>query len=196
MLDLSVPYSPIFMVRAALPLPALPVLPEGFSYRTYKDGDAQAWAEVETAVGSFERVKDALSYFEKEFLSRPDLLSTRFGGICDPSGRMIAHAAAWEREGQPLFHWLATDPAYQRQGLGRAAALYALHLFPKDKRPVLLHTQTTSHVAIKMYAGLGFRFVKTPLPGNEFEKTTEILSTVMEESLLTRLITDAVELQI
>lgn len=194
MLDKSIPYSPIFMLRTPSPLPSLPELPEGFTYRTYREGDALSWVEIETAVGSFDRVEDALSYFEKEFLSAPDLLPARFGGICDPTGRMIAHAAAWEKDNTHLFHWLAVDPALQKRGFGRAAAIFALHLFPQDGRPVLLHTQTNSHVAIELYDKLGFRFVRTPVSGNEFEKTTELLRGVMDAPILERLVREAVEM--
>jgi len=194
MLDKTVPYHPIYMVRFPAPLPSLPELPEGFCYRTYEKGDELSWAQVETKVGSFDNVKNALAYFEKEFAPRPELLAIRFGGIANEKGVMVAHAAAWEKDGNNLFHWLATDPAYQKKGLGRAAALYALHLFPDKSKPVLLHTQTNSHVAIEMYAKSGFRFVSSPVPGNEFDKTLEILSQVMSPATIERLTSNAVPL--
>ncbi|GEN85292.1 hypothetical protein [Oceanobacillus sojae] len=43
-------------------------LPKGFSFVNYQDGDALAWGEIEKSAGAFERVIDAVAYFEEEFV--------------------------------------------------------------------------------------------------------------------------------
>ena len=44
------------------------VLPKGFSFVNYQDGDAFAWGEIEKSAGTIERTKEAVTYFEEEFV--------------------------------------------------------------------------------------------------------------------------------
>ena len=177
MLDKSIPYFELAMLRpAGLPVPPTPPRADGFFVKSYAPGDEAHWARIEKSVGEFDTESAALSYFEKEFAPQPDLLQARMCFLCTPDGLPVATATAWEKHGAHLLHWVATVPAYQRRGLGRAAVLSALRRFP-DNAPVLLHTQTWSHDAILLYHSLGFRILRT----EGFEPAMEVLKTVYPE---------------
>ena len=177
MLDKSIPYFELAMLRpAGLPVPPTPSRADGFFVKSYAPGDEAHWARIEKSVGEFDTESAALSYFEKEFAPQPDLLSQRMCFLCTPDGLPVATAAAWEKHHSHLLHWVATVPACQRRGLGRAAVLSALRRFPDDD-PVLLHTQTWSHDAILLYHTLGFRILRT----EGFEPAMQVLKTVYPE---------------
>ena len=177
MLDQSIPYFELPMLRpAGLPVPPTPPRADGFFVKFYSPGDESHWARIEKSVGEFDTESAALSYCEKEFAPQPDLLRARMCFLCTPDGLPVATATAWEKHHSHLLHWVATVPAYQRRGLGRAAVLSALRRFPDDA-PVLLHTQTWSHDAILLYHSLGFRILRT----EGFEPAMQVLKTVYPE---------------
>ena len=77
MLDKSVPYAGIFMVRPA-GTPFTPFqIPDRFSYALYRDGDERDWARIETSVLEFEGEFEALLYFNKKFKTYPEELPKR-----------------------------------------------------------------------------------------------------------------------
>lgn len=194
MLDKSLPYKSVYMLRpAALPLPSAPTLPKGFCFRTYRDGDEVQWAHIETSVGEFPDEDVARLYFSQNYLPNPDLLRTRCGFLIAPDGLPIATASAWEQSGLNVLHWVACTPAFQGQGLGRAIVVYALHLFPAQRleQPIYLRTQTWSHKAILLYSFLGFRLLRSgAFPGredNQYREAMEVLAAVYSPDVLSHL---------
>ena len=177
MLDQSIPYFELAMLRpAGLPVPPTPPRADGFFVKSYAPGDEAHWARIEKSVGEFDSESAALAYFDREFARQPELLRQRMCFLCTPDGLPVATATAWEKHHSHLLHWVATVPACQRRGLGRAAVLSAMRRFP-DNAPVLLHTQTWSHDAILLYHTLGFRILRT----EGFEPAMEVLKTVYPE---------------
>ncbi len=169
MLDKSVPHHGFHMLMSAADLESLPanVLPEKYSFRLFSPGDERHWARIETSVGEFESEEAALEYFRAVFLSHADEPSRRTVFVLDPNGVPVATASAWfawDGAGNRLgaLHWVAAVPTSQGLGLGKAATLRALSLFPglEPDRDVVLHTQTWSHVAVRLYHRLGFRLVE------------------------------------
>jgi hypothetical protein len=72
MLDKSIPYYNIIMKRnPGTPVPE-PLLPEGYMFVPYCEGDEKSWAEIETSVGEFDSIPEALEYFNQN-PSNPDL---------------------------------------------------------------------------------------------------------------------------
>jgi len=75
MLDKTVPFAKIKMVRrAGTPIPDYP-LPEGFKFVLYKDGDEEDWARIETSVDEFDNEFAALLRFKEEF--EPDIKAAK-----------------------------------------------------------------------------------------------------------------------
>ncbi len=121
----------------------------------------------------------------------------------------MATATAWyarsELGYQASLHWVAVMPAYQGLGLGKAVVQQALSLFPAldPGEDVWLHTQTWSHVAVRLYFKLGFRILKTgrtavvtdgggvKISANDYAEAIEVLRPVLEPDLLSDLVASA-----
>lgn len=185
MLDKSIPYAELWMVRP-IELPVAEFsLPESFSLSFYQEGDQLAWAEIETDVGEFDQREDALEYFKRTFSPYPQELKKRMLFITTDSGEKIGTATAWWKETAdgtryPLVHWVAVKPEYQGQGLSKPLTSKVLMLLQnlEDNTPIVLHTQTWSHVAIRLYQKLGFEISNKNLDGTlnpDYEKAMEIL---------------------
>lgn len=186
MLDKTIPYAEIWMYR----LKDLPVteqaLPEGFHFEFYQEGDETEWAAIETAVSEFEDEAQALDYFQKKFAPFSKELKRRMLFITDSEGRKIGTCSAWWKElpdgtRYPLVHWVAVRPGYQGKGIAKAMLSRTLKQLQKleDTTPVYLHTQTWSHVAIRLYQKLGFEITDKNLdgsPNSDYKKAIEILA--------------------
>ena len=181
MLDKTIPYHHIIMRRGAeTGAVKPPVLPEGYSVRTYQDGDEVHWARIETSVLEFEDEAQALERYAQKYLLEKEALRERCFFVVDAEGVPVATATAWfERvpgEGEEIdlsvahpsdekleraavMHWVAVCPSHQKLGLGRAVVSAALAAFERLEpgKDVWLHTQTWSHTAVRLYDSLGFR---------------------------------------
>ncbi len=170
MLDKSIPYHNLLM-RAEASAAAIvpPALPEGFQYRLYRAGDADAWAAIETSVGEFPDESAAQAYFARTYLPEEARAFQRVGFVAAPDGTPVATTSAWfdEKDGgyRPLVHWVAVRPEYQGLGLGRAAVSQAMALFSRldPGLDIFLHTQTWSHKAVGLYLRMGFHPLRRDL---------------------------------
>ena len=170
MLDKSVEFKNIIMrIKADMIKAAIsPTLPEGFSFRLFnKVSDSGDWGRIEASVLEFDSEFEAESYFKKAYIPFADKLRDRCLFVTNQSGLPIATATAWfadsELGHQASLHWVAVFPEYQGMGIGKAIVQKCLCLF-RELEPdcdVWLHTQTWSHVAVKMYQRLGFNILKT-----------------------------------
>lgn len=162
MLDKSVPYFGIYMVRKAAPPPKKVFLPNGFSFSLFQQGDENAWAEIETSVLEFDRQDKARAYFEKNYMPFGAELAKRCLFVETVSGEKVATTTAWrqeiEGENRLWLHWVSVKPKYQGLGLGKAVVGEALRLFRglDGEQDIWLHTQTWSHKAVGIYEKYGF----------------------------------------
>ncbi len=212
MLDKSIPYHNIIMQLAAEDVRRIrpSALPDGFSARLFQDGDESHWARIESSVLEFDDEEKALAYFVGAWLPRLDELKKRCVFILNPDGLPVATTTAWYivhgDVRQAHIHWVAVTPGLQGKGLGRAVLTRALSLMPdlEPGRDVLLHTQTWSHTAVRLYHSVGFRMVRdrsivmldrTPegvVPSlNDYEKAIEVLRTVLKPGAAESLEADA-----
>jgi len=68
LLDKTVPYFNVIMKRGAgQPISAFD-LPPGFSWTWFIQGNETEWASIEASVGEFASEREALEYFEREYL--------------------------------------------------------------------------------------------------------------------------------
>ncbi|MBE6952148.1 MAG: GNAT family N-acetyltransferase [Ruminococcaceae bacterium] len=195
MLDKSIPYKNIYMIRGPVKNAADPVLPDGYSLRMFAPGDRDAWCAVETSVAEFPDIEKARAYFEKDYAPFADELPRRCVFACAPDGTQVATATAWwSKDGDErlaMVHWVSVHPEHQGKGLGRAVMARVLQLFEtlEPGRPIMLHTQTWSHIAVRMYLSLGFRplaDVSPIAPRSELPDAIEVLRSVMSEEELRR----------
>jgi ribosomal protein S18 acetylase RimI-like enzyme len=169
MLDKSIPYKNIIMrmpaVRVASVLP--PDLPEGYGFRMFRDGDEDHWARIETSVLEFDSEAEARAYFIRDYLPARRELSRRCVFVVDPGGIPVGTATSWfvgEGEGrQATLHWVGVCPSHQGIGLGKAIVAKSLEIFAHADPggDVTLHTQTWSHVAIRIYRKAGFAMLRS-----------------------------------
>lgn len=215
MLDKTIPYHSIILAITPETIDALrvPVLPAGYSYHFYTPGDEQAWVDIELSVNEFSNRENGNAYFKQRFLAYPDELPKRCLFIKAADGQLVATSTAWfERDTdqwgpRPILHWVGCDPLHQGIGLGRAVVSKALSLFPSlwsSRQDVLLHTQTWSHRAVRLYHKLGFnicrkrRTVTYPndiptLHKNGYAQAIEVLKEVMSREEVEELIATAVD---
>ena len=191
MLDKTIPYAEIWMYRSKnLPVNE-PVLPEGFYFKSYQEGDEVGWAAIETAVSEFENEGLALNYFEEKFAPYSKDLRTRLLFVLDSSGEKVGTCSAWWKElpngvRYPLVHWVAVKPGYQGKGLAKAMVNRTLKLLQELEKnsPIYLHTQTWSYAAIHLYQKLGFEITDNNLDGSpnvDYQKAMSILASIQNK---------------
>ncbi|QHW30545.1 GNAT family N-acetyltransferase [Paenibacillus rhizovicinus] len=179
MLDKSIPYFNVIMKRsAALPVP-VPVLPAGYSFAAFTEGDETHWADIEAAVGEFEDGGEAKGYFHDAYLPERDQLSERVLFARTPDGEYAGTVTAWWNDDGDRrvasLHWLAVKPGFQGLGLGKALVRQCLLTLARTegKQDVYLHTQTWSYKAVGLYLQTGFEIEPTSSFGsyrNDYEQ--------------------------
>jgi GNAT superfamily N-acetyltransferase len=184
LLDKSLPYFNIIMCREkGTPVPEI-VLPDGYNFSLYSKGDEKYWAEIETSVGEFDDVHEALLNFHDEYSPYIKELGQRMLFIENRDGVKIATATIWwnytgERK-DPSLNWIGVRPEYQGLGFGKAIVFEVLRRMLKvdgDVR-VFLHTQTWSYKAVGIYLQAGFKFIKHGAFGdyqNDYDKYLPVL---------------------
>ena len=162
MLDKSVPFAKIKMIRkAGTQIPDYP-LPEGFSFTFFQDGDEKDWARIETSVDEFDSEFAALMRFKSDFIPYKDELYRRLLFIENSDGRKIATANAWwafvNDERRAWVHWVSVDPKYQGLGLGKAITAKVTNLLTEleGDADIWLSTQTWSYKAVSIYIKCGY----------------------------------------
>lgn len=185
MLDKSVPYFNIIMHRSSgMSLPTA-TLPTGYRFTAFIEGDELIWSEIETMVGEFDTITDALEYFEQEYMERHlDEVKRRTLFIQSPDGRKVATVTTWwDKRGLDRvasLHWVALKPEFQGRGIGKALIFEGVKriLELEGDVDIYLHTQTWSYRAIGIYLQAGFRFVTKGAinrHSNDFESALPIL---------------------
>ena len=162
MLDKSVPFAKIRMVRkAGTPVLDFP-LPEGFRYTFFQDGNESDWARIEASVDEFDSEFAALLFFKEEFMPYKDELYRRCIFIETDDGKKVATSTAWwsfvEDDRRAWLHWVSVDADYQGLGLGKAIVSKVTQLLEEIEGDVdfYLSTQTWSYKAINIYKYFGY----------------------------------------
>ncbi|MDR2570146.1 MAG: GNAT family N-acetyltransferase [Oscillospiraceae bacterium] len=162
MLDKTVPFAKLKMVRrAGTPILDYP-LPDGFKYTFFKDGNEADWARIETSVDEFDSEFAALLRFKNDFMPYVDELYRRCLFIEAENGEMVATANAWwsfvDDERRAWLHWVSVAPGYQGLGLGKAIVSRVTQLLLEIEGDVdfFLSTQTWSYKAINIYKQFGY----------------------------------------
>jgi len=162
MLDKSVPYAKIKMVRkAGTQLPDFP-LPKGYKYTFFEDGNETDWARIETSVDEFDSEFAALLFFKEEFIPYVDELYRRCLFIETEDGKKVATSTAWwsfvNDERRAWLHWVSVDTRHQGLGLGKAIVSKVTRLLEEIEGDVdfYLSTQTWSYKAIDIYKKCGY----------------------------------------
>ena len=186
MLDKSVPYANLKMIRkAGVPIPDFPV-PEGFRFVFYEDGFETDWARIETSAGEFDSEFAALMRFKEDFIPYKEELYRRCLFIENENGIRVATANAWWSyvgdDRRAWLHWVSVARGYQGLGLGKAVISRVTRLLEEIEGDVdfYLNTQTWSYKAINIYKQFGWEPTdeKALYPGKlkkDYKKAIKIL---------------------
>lgn len=171
MIDRSIPYHPVLMVKrdtASFPRCALKA---GYSFDFYDPATGKDdWVRVQHSSGQIEELSAIPALFDREFSERSELLPERMLFVRDEKGIPVASAALWY--GSPFgkellrIHWVATDEAHQGKGLCRAMLSRLLERYHEigGEGEIYLISQTFSYAAISIYQFFGFERYIGPSP--------------------------------
>ena len=195
MLEKDIPYCPLTMYRTETKDYPRYALPEGFEFVFYREGDAQRWAEIETAVGQFDTVKEGLACFDKEFRVGQNLsLSERMIFVKDARGDYVATCSLWNGDfcgkERQRFHWLAVKDECAGRGIAKALLTRMMDLYNELGYHgfVYLLTGTPNYRAVRIYRNFGFAEYVGPTPSGdlsneEFAKQTQKAIAFINERL-------------
>lgn len=162
MLDKTIPYYNMILKRYKGTWVPDCELGEGYRYNTYTPGDESLWADIMVMVGEFDHQEDALAYFNNEYRQHQDDLKDRMLFLETADGQKIGTLTIWWRHtgerSDPTFEWVALNPNYQGNGLGRCLITEGMHrmLQLEGDQDFYLHTQTWSYKALNIYMGVGY----------------------------------------
>jgi ribosomal protein S18 acetylase RimI-like enzyme len=136
-------------------------LPNGFSFRNFREGDKKIWAEVEMAAGEFTDPQKGIEQFELEFERHTEELKQRFLLLENDKGESVGTAMGWFDdnflfEGYGRVHWVGIRPDYQGKGLAKPLVSRTMEIIKARHKKCYLTTQTESFKAIKIYLDFGF----------------------------------------
>ncbi len=166
MLDKSIPYFNLLMVREKQTKIPKVVLPDGYSFSFYTQGDENTWAEITSSIGEFDSFEKALDYFRKKYIPYLDELKRRLIFIKNSDGRNVATFTCWwdynNKRRLPSLHWIAVKKEFLGLGLGEAVVFQGLRYMIQIEGDIdfFLHTQSWSYKAIGIYLKSGFSFIK------------------------------------
>ncbi len=149
----------VSMIREHLrDIPDAP-FPAGFGIRPFRRGEEGLWLDIERDAERNIPIADDL--FAQEFGHDPAGAERRCFFIVDGRGVAVGTISAWyslDFRGRNCgrIHWVATRPAYQGRGLGRAGLSHALRALAQWHDQAWLLTSGERKSAIKMYLDFGF----------------------------------------
>ncbi len=144
-------------------------LPEGFRFVFYQPGDRDAWINIEHSAKELADFEHGVKTWEQYYGAVENTLHNRMIFIENAAGEKVATATAYYDENGELppergqVHWVAVRRDHQGMGLARPLLAHTLKVMKeRGHTEAVLHTQTTSWVAVRLYLQFGFR----PVPEN------------------------------
>ena len=144
-------------------------LPEGYRFVFYQPGDRDAWIEIEQSAKELHDYDHGVRTWERYYGGLEDTLHNRMIFIENAQGEKVATATAYYDANGELppergqVHWVAVRRDHQGRGLARPLISQVLKVMKqRGHTQAMLHTQTTTWVAVKLYLNFGFR----PIPEN------------------------------
>ena len=155
-------------------------LPKGFHYEFYKSGDEEEWSKIHIESGEFMSMKEGLKIFHDFYGSFLKELPKRLFFIINDVGEKVGTATISllsEKEFgyDAVVDWLAIKKQYQGYHLSKPMINKVIKLANElGHKKLLLHTQTHTWLAAKLYLDLGFE----PFNVEEDMKGWQILKTI------------------
>lgn len=168
--DSRIRYIDLFFARDDLENIPEYTLPAGYRFVFYQPGDRDAWIAVEKSAKEFAAFEEGVRAWQNYYGSVEDGLCDRMLFIENEQGEKVATATAYYDPRGDLppdvgqVHWVAVRREDQRKGLARPLIAKVLQVMKQHGHSrAILHTQTTTWLACKLYMDFGFR----PMKGEE-----------------------------
>lgn len=142
-------------------------LPEGYRFVLYQPGDRDAWIAIEQSAKELADYEHGVRTWQRYYGNVEDTLHNRMIFIENAQGEKVATATAYydlngdlsPQRGQ--VHWVAVRRDHQGKGLSKPLISQVLKVMKqRGHTEAMLHTQTTTWVAVKLYLNFGFRPIK------------------------------------
>lgn len=138
-------------------------LPSGFHYEFYQDGDEEEWINIHIESGEFTSFNEGEKYFHDFYYFFHDELKNRCIFIVDDNTKEKVGSATvslLEKEEfgySAAIDWVAIKKSYQGKHLSRPLISRFITLANElGHHKIILHTQTTTWLAAKLYLDFGF----------------------------------------
>ncbi len=137
-------------------------LPEGYFTKSFREGDQHKWAEIETAIGEFSYIDEALQRFNQEFGPFIKEFEQRSLFLVNHNGEYIGTGTAWYNNTfkgghYGRVHWIGIRPEYQGKNLAKPLVSAVINVLKQHHSKFYLTTQTTSYKAVKIYLDFDFK---------------------------------------
>ena len=167
--DSRIRYYELMLRGEITDMPEIP-LPAGYHYETYRDGDRDAWIEIEKSAKEFDTREQGLDAWKRYYADHTNELPDRMVFVVNEAGEKVATATAFydirgiDQSADGWLHWVAVRREDQGKGLSKPLISHVIQIM---KALVQTHckipTQTTTWVAVKVYLDLGFRPIEKNL---------------------------------
>lgn len=155
-------------------------LPNGYHYEFYKNGDEYDWVNIHISSGEFTNFDRGLHYFHQFYDSFINDLHRRCIFIVNENGEKVGTATISllnniENGYDAAVDWVAIKKEYQGHGLSKPLISRFIQLANElGHNKLILHTQTHTWLAAKLYLDLGF----SPYKVKENYEGWQILKTI------------------
>ena len=145
-------------------------LPAGYHHETYRDGDRDAWIEIEKSAKEFDTREQGLDAWKRYYAEHTDELPGRMMFVVNEAGEKVATATAFydvrgiDQSADGWLHWVAVRREDQGKGLSKPLISHVIQIMKAlGQTHCKVPTQTTTWVAVKVYLDLGFRPIEKNL---------------------------------
>lgn len=158
------------------------LLPEGYHFVFFQKGDELEWAKIEMSAGEVLTIEEGLQAFNKSFGKHYDEMCKRCLFIVNKNNEKIATSTAYfTNDTTGKVHWVAIKKEEQGKYLSKPLVNKTLSLMKElGYQDTLLHTQTHTWLAVKIYLDLGF----VPYQLNERIEGWQIIKTITNHPTL------------
>lgn len=147
-------------------------LPDGYHFSFYQPGDRDAWIAIEKSAKEFISFDEGVRAWQRYYGGVEDGLCGRMLFIENEQGEKVATATAYYDPAGELphetgqVHWVAVRREDQGRGLARPLIAKVLQVMKQHGHTrAVLHTQTTTWLACKLYMDFGFQPLKGEAAG-------------------------------
>ncbi len=162
-------------------------LPNGFHYEFFKPGDEEEWSMIHIKSGEFMSMEAGLKHFHDFYDYFYEELPKRLFFVVDENGEKIGTATISKLKNpefgyDTVVDWFAITKQYQGNKLAKPMINKFIKLANDlGYKKILLHTQTHTWLAAKLYLDLGFERFNI----DEDIKGWQILKTITNHKKLT-----------